>query len=419
MAIAQTGAIYKTLTFDGKNSRTYGVYITGEAVFNAPERAVEMISIPGRNGAFALDEGRFENITVTYPAGIFADNETDFAEAISDFRNYLCSRSGYCRLTDEYNPNEYRLAVYKSGLEVAPALLRAGEFNITFECKPQRFLTSGETEISVSSGDTVTNPTLFESSPLLSIKGYGNISFNGYEIKLNNEMLGAVIMREGGQNRDVTGGLSLTRSFNTKAQTFLNTGDTITQEAIKFEWSFKAIDGIPITGTTIGSNSGITGSSASCTQGASPNVTINIPALAFVKGTAASYSNTTVINGTRSDNSTFSTSFVVTVSYLTTNRVIISWTINLPSPSYDTIKNILSFGEIIGESTKPQTDANTIVYIDCDLGDAYKIEDDEYISLNQNVDLGSDLPKLAPGSNTVIFDNTVTELKITPGWWKV
>ena len=91
MAITQTGAIFKSFSFDNTSSRNYGIYITGEAVYNAPERAVEMVSIPGRNGALALDEGRFENIEVSYPAGIFAESETDFANAVSDFRNFLCS----------------------------------------------------------------------------------------------------------------------------------------------------------------------------------------------------------------------------------------------------------------------------------------------------------------------------------------
>ena len=99
-----------------------------------------MITIPGRNGSFALDNGRFQNIEVSYPAGIYADTEADFRQAISDFRNFLCSRVGYVRLTDEYNPDEYRMAVYKSGLEVDPAMLKAGEFTITFDCKPQRWL---------------------------------------------------------------------------------------------------------------------------------------------------------------------------------------------------------------------------------------------------------------------------------------
>ena len=144
MAITPTGAIYKTLTFDNVVSSTYGVYITGEAVYNAPEKDVEMISIPGRNGAFALDRGRFENIEVTYPAGIYADTEADFAQAVSNLRNALCSKSGYCRLTDDYNSGEYRMAIYKSGLEVDPFACKSGQFNITFECKPQRYLTSGE-----------------------------------------------------------------------------------------------------------------------------------------------------------------------------------------------------------------------------------------------------------------------------------
>ena len=164
MAVNETGAVFKALTFDGESSRDYGVYITGQAVYNAPERAVEMLTIPGRNGAFARDEGRFENIEVTYPAGMFADGQEDFAKAISDFRNMLCSRKGYCRLTDEYNPDEYRLAVYKSGLEVDPVLQKSGEFNITFECKPQRYLMSGErvfhvgdwNDTDIETGDIVT-----------------------------------------------------------------------------------------------------------------------------------------------------------------------------------------------------------------------------------------------------------------------
>ena len=58
-------------------------------------------------------------------------------------------------------------------------------------------------------------------------------------------------------------------------------------------------------------------------------------------------------------------------------------------------------------------------YIDCEVGEAYRIEDGEYKSANARVALGSDLPVLAPGSNTIIFDNTVTDLKIAPRWWRI
>ena len=105
MAVIKTGAIFKTLRFDGTSlgtggvlSSDYGVYITGEAVFNAPTRRVNMIQIPGRNGLFAQDEGSFDNLTVTYPAGLFGVTEADFADAISNFRNALSPPSlGFSR----------------------------------------------------------------------------------------------------------------------------------------------------------------------------------------------------------------------------------------------------------------------------------------------------------------------------------
>ena len=175
-----------SIIFGGVNSADYGIYISGEGVFNAPKRDVEMISIPGRNGAFALDKGRFENIEVTYPAFNFEpDDYASFAQNLSDFRNAISSLRGYQRLTDTFHPDEYRMATYISGLEVKPIKYNtASEFNIVFDCKPQRWLTSGETAITVSSGDTVTNPTLFESSPLLEVEGYGNININGETITI-------------------------------------------------------------------------------------------------------------------------------------------------------------------------------------------------------------------------------------------
>ena len=172
MAIKPTpnNNMFKSLVFDGVDSRDYGIYITGDAVFNSPERDVEMIEIPGRNGAYALDKGRFSNIKVSYPAGIAGDTEADFREGISAFRNALASRKGYKRLEDDYNPDEYRMAVYKSGLEVTPKALKAGEFTITFDCKPQRFLKSGETAVTI--GGAVTNPQT-ESGSIVSIEGTG------------------------------------------------------------------------------------------------------------------------------------------------------------------------------------------------------------------------------------------------------
>ena len=167
-------AVFNSFTFDGQSSLDSGIYITGEAVFNAPERVVEMISVPGRNGALAIDQGRFENIEVTYPAGCFASNMADYADKVSQFRNILASRYTYKRLTDTYHPDEFRLGLYRSGLEVDSVRYNtAGEFDITFDCKPQRWLVNGETSQTFTGSGTITNPTLFPSRPLLAVTGSG------------------------------------------------------------------------------------------------------------------------------------------------------------------------------------------------------------------------------------------------------
>ena len=167
-------AIFNNFVFDGENSLESGIYITGEAVFNAPERVVNMVEIPGRNGNLAIDEGRFTNIDVTYPAGCFAENMEDYARKIGAFRNLLASRFTYKRLTDSYNPDEFRMGLYRSGLDVGSVRYNtAGEFEIVFDCKPQRWLVSGEEPQTFTASGTIENPTDFGARPLLKVTGAG------------------------------------------------------------------------------------------------------------------------------------------------------------------------------------------------------------------------------------------------------
>lgn len=418
MAINNTGAMFKSFEFDGTDSRNFGVYITGAAVYNAPEREVEMISIPNRNGAFALDKGRFENIEVTYPAGIYADNESDFAEGISDLRNFLCSKRGYCRLTDEYNPNEYRMAIYKSGLEVEPALLRAGEFEITFECMPQRYLTSGETEITVLNGQTITNPTLFDANPLLQVEGYGTINFNGFDIELFDDLVGTVIP-EGYVNTYLPYASNI-------GGIYVNANDAIQYQNQVPVVSFlvDVTDGYPVTiSNCVQSNvsySGVTSPQAGVSQQPSGewlwncqftglNYSALVPKDAYISCTL-----------TFTDSNSNSTSINITARAKYDGKSKIEYSlsgINLPpqykliaSPriSFDTLK-IVSTATTYGHPT----------YIDCSSGEAFAVENNTLLSLNRYIDIGTKLPRLTAGSNTITYDNTITQLKMKPRWWKV
>lgn len=416
MAVAPTGNIFKALSFDNVSSRTYGVYITGEAVYNAPGRDVEMVEIPGRNGSFALDKGRFQNIEVTYPAGIFADNETDFAEAISDFRNFLCSRRGYVRLTDEYNPNEYRMAIYKSGLEVSPAQLKAGEFTITFDCKPQRWLTSGETAATVANNGTLTNPTLFESSPLLAVEGYGTIGFNGYEIEIENVELGQIQVSNG---FTFSSGFTKTFTINT---TNLNASDNIypadNNTVIIAALGSNAYGTFTFNGVTSSTN--VISAYGSIINQNKLNLYIAPDfGTGFAYGTSSTITSSAVYSykyGTSADTAeTVSVSFAYdgddTITITTTRTGTLPTNV-FRGTTYDSVMTALN-----ADSTKSLLGHPT--YIDCDLGEAYRIDGNTITSLNQHIDLGSDLPKLASGTNTFTKSNTVTQLKVTPRWWKV
>lgn len=426
MAVAPTGAIYKALEFDGVSSRTYGVYITGGAVYNAPERDVEMITIPGRNGSFALDNGRFENITVTYPAGIFAETEADFREAISEFRNFLCSRKGYVRLQDEYNPDEFRMAVYKSGLEVEPAMLKAGEFEITFDCKPQRWLTSGETKQTIAnSGDTITNPTLFESGPLLEVEGEGNITINSEVISIENVPLGRVLVYGGYTTPGMTNtGFSSTFQIDLSR---LNIGDAITLSGVQLKNVYTVASywdsTVAIREVTISEITNMASSAKGISSARTAYVNFTPNSFTFYKGTpATSTSSSLKVYVKQWGSSLTPYDETRTLSYYAEydgdETVVIHFSRTAASPSklFDITTQAI-IPEIMGDST-----ISTLpipVYIDLDTGEAYGDYSGVISSANHAVILPAELPTLSPGSNEITFDNTITDFKITPRWWKV
>ena len=164
------------LTFDGVSTKDFGVYINGAGTYNAPARSREVVSVPGRNGDLIIDNGRYENTEVTYHAFIYRD----FAVNVEGLRNLLLSRTGYKRIEDTYHPHEFRLGVY-SGDFAADVVewLEAGEFDLAFNCKPQRFLKSGEDPITLTASGSILNETMQNAKPLLRVYGTGTFTISG------------------------------------------------------------------------------------------------------------------------------------------------------------------------------------------------------------------------------------------------
>ena len=137
------------LTFDGVDiESTYGIIIDGASSWPKPERDVEYIHVPGRSGDILMDNGCWQNVEISYNLCI----KDNWKTAFEDFAAWLCSHVGYFRLEDlDRHPGVYRMASFAGPLD--PELwftTDTGVFTVTFNCKPQQFLMSGEDEVAIN-----------------------------------------------------------------------------------------------------------------------------------------------------------------------------------------------------------------------------------------------------------------------------
>lgn len=160
--------------FNGHSSEEFGISLirTSEPT-PAPGYVFE--HIPGRHGEIITDTESFQNVEITYKCSIFKD-------AYRNLRNLaglLMTAQGYTRLEDSYHPDVFRMAVCKT--QINPEMFWGKEganFEITFSCKPQQWLKTGEMEekreVAKQYGTTILdktfeiyNPTNFNASPLI------------------------------------------------------------------------------------------------------------------------------------------------------------------------------------------------------------------------------------------------------------
>lgn len=399
----------RTFTFGGTSSSAYSMFITEAATYNVPERAVDMLSIPGRNGAYALDLGRFENVEVTYHVVVHKDTNANFQTELSDVRNWLASKVGYQRLTDDYNSNVYRMAIFKGGLETNETFVNGAEFDIVFECKPQRWLTSGETATAVTNNGTLSNPTKFDAEPLLAVKGYGTVGFNGYEVVLETIVIGDVIVSSERSDYNYTrtiiiddsslmtgdsivlGSITNTQTYSTRATATISTINfssvTNCTYSTSNAWQLIQVVSEPMTFSY--------GTSSTKTAGVQISVLYSEGGTSYSSNKSLSF--TVVYDGANS--------FSITTPYTAVFGPYSSWSVNNKIPPITAYSTMSALGNP--------------TYIDCDIGECWMESGGDIVSLNGVISLGSDLPKLASGTNTFTYDNTITELKVTPRWWIV
>lgn len=166
---------------NGVSSLDYNTYLASSTMFDASERDVEVVEIPGRNGNVVFDNGRFKNFAASVECYI----PLEMRMYVPAVRNWLLSTSGYVRYEDTMHPDIYRMARYTGGFELEMSDRVGAAMTLTFDCKPQRFLKSGEQLMSVASGDIIYNPTMYDALPLIICSGNGSITVNGTTITIS------------------------------------------------------------------------------------------------------------------------------------------------------------------------------------------------------------------------------------------
>lgn len=392
--------------FGNVDSRDYGIIVSNDNGFESPERDVEEIEIPGRNGTLLIDNGRFKNQTLTYNCIL----RSDFSDQMDAFRAALCAQFGYQRIEDSFHPDVYRMGRIKG--EITPkagSQYQNGYFDVNFDVKPQKFLLTGETAVTVASGGVITNPTAYPAKPLLEVKGYGEIDINGAAVKISNSVLGYV---------ELASGADLIEGFSVDGALFKN-GDVITMSRAVFQ---VYIDTSTHEVTAVIHSNDSWGLYFNgwwyVESGSRKGVLVeyvfdSARAGNFTAGTSKTSTLTSDLTISY-DGGSLTGTFRAVVSYAAASQ---TFSATEEAVGLTVYKSSMNCGTLSVDSSVSALGDPT--YIDLDIGEAWMIKEGSAITLNNAVSLPAHLPELEPDANEIAFDNTITELDIVPRWWLV
>lgn len=170
------------ITWNGTTSDSLNILVESVPDYEKPARKVDIYSVPGRNGDIAQVQDAWENVKQTYNISAGGGSMHSVPGAFSAVASWLYAQKGYKRLSDGFDTTHFRMARFDGPFDVENIMTRAGRAEITFDCKPQRFLVSGETPVTITEATTITNPTAFNARPLLLVTGggvEGTVTVNG------------------------------------------------------------------------------------------------------------------------------------------------------------------------------------------------------------------------------------------------
>lgn len=160
----------ETFYLDGVNAQSAGIYLQKPIIFSEAVPNIESKTIPGRNGDLIFETGSYKNRSGS--ASCFCLQE-DVETSISSAGRFLMSKKGYRRLETSGDPNHYWMARIENSPQIEMRLRVLAPFNIRFDCKPQRFVKSGENAFVFTANGSLFNQYWQTALPIITLHGQG------------------------------------------------------------------------------------------------------------------------------------------------------------------------------------------------------------------------------------------------------
>lgn len=182
--------------YNGIDSLSEDVYILNKQSYNKPQKDLSIISVPGRDGSLIIDNGGYNNVSLTLGLRMVApqvsnDKVTSFNYAYSRISKWLKPTAEYLIYTDSYDPDYYRRAAVNSAISLTQKHYDIADFSVTFECKPYRYRWDGDEVItldsSIANSFTITNPESYSALPI--IKVFTDVEYDSQAERLHSFIL--------------------------------------------------------------------------------------------------------------------------------------------------------------------------------------------------------------------------------------
>lgn len=160
----------ETFYLDGIDARSFGIQLQSPIEFSEAVPIVEAQTIPGRNGDLIWETGSYENRSGNCDCYCL---QKEVSRAISVAGRFLMSSKGYRRLETSDDPDHYWMARVENSPQIAMRMRTLAPFEISFDCKPQRFVKQGETPIELKGNLTLFNEYGFDALPEIRVFGSG------------------------------------------------------------------------------------------------------------------------------------------------------------------------------------------------------------------------------------------------------